>query len=611
MKVSRLSLSGKIICLVLFTIVVIGCTTFGLCYYFFSRGFDQQSEKTIELSAQAVRETLVGMGDDLKMHGVSFASRPDLVEAVVSGDGERLRRIAKELLTDNKLEVLTIADKTGKVIARGHSDKAGDSVSNQLNVQRALTGEVTVGIEEGTVVKFSLRAGAPVKYNGQIVGTVTPGLDLSASNNFVDTIKKQFGLECTLFKGDERVITTLEKDGKRIAGTKMENPAIIETVLRKGDKWLSKNTIAGRIFYTAYWPLTGADGKTAGMFFIGKDWAEVQSIFRTVSATVLASVFLAGLLLVAFSYGMSRSMIRPMLLRMNLLNESAAEVSLNANQVLDSSRRLAGMASRQAAATEETASTLEEVMSMTRQNAAHSRQTNDLMEQTRSTVARATRSMGDLTDAMEDISHAGEETQKIIRTIDEIAFQTNLLALNAAVEAARAGEAGAGFAVVADEVRNLAMRSAEAAKNTANLIEGMVKKVRDGSGLVGRTAGDFDELAGSVERSGELVEGIAGASGEQAEGIDRVGKAIGDIDRAVQENAQCAEESSAASEKMSSQARRSRELVFELMALVEGKRRTRKAKAPEPVQTVKSRPAGSKQTLRLPAPPPSRKRLSG
>ncbi|MEN6486291.1 MAG: methyl-accepting chemotaxis protein [Syntrophobacteraceae bacterium] len=570
MKVTRLSLSGKITALVLFTVIIISCTTFGFAYYFFSNGFDQQSKKSIDLTAQAVKERLSDMAEGLKINAVSFASRPDLVEAVMNNDTPNLRHIAKELVANNRLGVLTIAGSDGKVIARGHSEKAGDSIANQLNVRRAIAGEVSVGIEDGTVVKFSLRAGAPIKHNGNVVGTITPGFDLSGNNSFVDDIKKRFGLECTLFFGDERVSTTLERDGKRMVGTKMDNPQVIETVLKGGREFLSRNTIQGRSYDTAYWPLIGADGKIAGMFFVGRDRAVIERIFQEVVLTVLIAVTIAGLLLAVLSYWMSRSMIKPMLQRMSLLNESAGKVSSAANQVLAASQQLAGMTSEQAAATEETASTLEEIFSMTRQNAENSKETNTLMIQTRNTVDRASHSMTELTGAMAEISSASEATQKIIKTIDEIAFQTNLLALNAAVEAARAGEAGAGFAVVADEVRNLAMRSADAAKNTANLIEGTVSKVKEGTEVVRKTGSEFADVASGTEKMGMLIGEITAASSEQANGIEQVNKAVSGMDQVVQQNATNAEESAAASEEMNAQAEHMRQFVEELVAIIGG-----------------------------------------
>jgi methyl-accepting chemotaxis protein len=157
---------------------------------------------------------------------------------------------------------------------------------------------------------------------------------------------------------------------------------------------------------------------------------------------------------------------------------------------------------------------------------------------------------------MGKIIHASsDETAKIIKTIDEIAFQTNLLALNAAVEAARAGEAGAGFAVVADEVRNLAMRAAEAAKTTAGLIEENIKDIKEGSELVASTDEAFKQLVrDNSNKVGELVGEIAAASQEQSQGVEQVNNAMADMDKITQQNAASAEQSASASEQLNSQA---------------------------------------------------------
>jgi len=195
------------------------------------------------------------------------------------------------------------------------------------------------------------------------------------------------------------------------------------------------------------------------------------------------------------------------------------------------------------------------------------------MQETLSVVKKADRSVQGLTSSMLEISKASEETSKIIRTIDEIAFQTNLLALNAAVEAARAGQAGAGFAVVADEVRNLAMRAAEAARNTAGLIEGTVHKVKAGSQTVAETTAAFSEVSVQSARVSELVAEIAAASGEQSQGIAQVNTAVTGIDKVTQQNAANAEESASAAEEMSAQAEQMKAMVGELVAMVEGARR--------------------------------------
>ncbi|MCU0589288.1 MAG: methyl-accepting chemotaxis protein [Syntrophobacteraceae bacterium] len=288
------------------------------------------------------------------------------------------------------------------------------------------------------------------------------------------------------------------------------------------------------------------------------------------SRVTKAGLALAVLLGATLAFFLTRSITRVVHRIVASLNNGAEQVASASGQVSSSSQQMAEGASEQAAAIEETSSSLEEMSSMTRQNAENATQADALVKETARVMTRANRSMDDLTVSMADISNASEETSKIIKTIDEIAFQTNLLALNAAVEAARAGEAGAGFAVVADEVRNLAMRAAEAARNTATLIEGTVKKVKDGSALVGTTNDAFQQAAANAEKVAGLVGEIAAASSEQAQGIEQLNRAMTEMDKVVQQNAASAEENASASEELSAQARHVSHAVAELASLVGG-----------------------------------------
>ena len=285
---------------------------------------------------------------------------------------------------------------------------------------------------------------------------------------------------------------------------------------------------------------------------------------------VLLIALFSVLLGLAASTLVTRSITGPLKKVVHGLKKGAEEVAAASSQVSSSSQSLAEGTSEQAASLEETSSSLEEMASMTKQNAENANQADGLMKGANQVVEGANASMKQLTRSMEEITKASEETSKIIKTIDEIAFQTNLLALNAAVEAARAGEAGAGFAVVAGEVRNLAMRAADAAKNTANLIEGTVKKVKDGSQLVIIANEAFGKVAESSAKVGGLVAEIAAASNEQGSGIEQVNKAVAEMDKVVQQNASNAEESASASETMNSQAQQLMHFVDDIAALVGG-----------------------------------------
>jgi len=287
-----------------------------------------------------------------------------------------------------------------------------------------------------------------------------------------------------------------------------------------------------------------------------------------VTVSVLAGVTLVlGMLIALFT---ARGLISLLSGTVKRLTQNSTEVNAASDQIAEASHNLAEGASEQAATLEETSSSLEEMSSLIRQSADNTKQADNLMRETKSAISDADQSMQKLTVSMGEISAASDETQKIVKTIDEIAFQTNLLALNAAVEAARAGAAGAGFAVVADEVRNLAMRAAEAAKNTSSLIDSTVSKVRTGENLLQKTSSSFTHAAESTDKVSSLITEIATASSEQSQGIEQINKAVNEIDKVTQANAGASEEAASAAEELSAQAAAMNDVVMDMQRMVQG-----------------------------------------
>jgi len=245
--------------------------------------------------------------------------------------------------------------------------------------------------------------------------------------------------------------------------------------------------------------------------------------------------------------------VRNLNLIMTEINSSSSQVSSGAKQVADGAQSLAQGSTEQAAAIEELSSSISEIAEKTKTNAATADKTSTLSTAIKENAEKGSRQMDEMIVAVSDINEASRSIGKIIKTIDDIAFQTNILALNAAVEAARAGQAGKGFAVVAEEVRNLASKSAEAAKDTGNMIQSSMEKAELGSRIAGETAASLNEIVIGINESSALVTEIAKSSEEQSLGIAQINTGIDQVAQVVQQNSATAQESAAASEEMSGQ----------------------------------------------------------
>ncbi|MBR0596914.1 methyl-accepting chemotaxis protein [Sinanaerobacter chloroacetimidivorans] len=243
------------------------------------------------------------------------------------------------------------------------------------------------------------------------------------------------------------------------------------------------------------------------------------------------------------------------------INDAADQVTSGSRQVSDGSQALSQGSTEQASSIEELTASIAEVAGQTKQNAVNANQASEIVTNAKEHAMTGNRQMKEMLHSMEGISQSSADISKIIKVIDDIAFQTNILALNAAVEAARAGQHGKGFAVVAEEVRSLAVRSADAAKETTELIEGSIYKVQEGTRIANNTAAALNDIVEGVDQAANLVGTIAVASNEQASGIAQINKGIEQVSQVVQNNSATAEQSAAASEELSGQAEMLKEMV--------------------------------------------------
>jgi methyl-accepting chemotaxis protein len=482
--------------------------------------------------------------------------------------GDLVRTVKK---VGKDYEVIAITDKNGLIVVDGVDGKAkGLNVGDRDYFKEAKAGRANIG-----AVTKSRLSGKPIV---PIAAPIHTG-----SGEFVGVFMSILNIDFMVEKlaeiklGKTGYAFMMDKTGLVIAHPKKEHILELNLTKQKGMEDITGKMMAGQAG-TEHYVFNGV-AKIAGYapvvltgWSVGvtQDEKEFLGAAHTIRDVILiiGIIFLAVTVLLVILF--SRSISKPIDRAVQGLNDASEQVAAASHQVAQSSQSLAEGASESASSLEETSASLEEMTAMTKNNSDHASEANALMGSAKSIIDKVDKHMSEMAVAITEITKTSEETGKIIKTIDEIAFQTNLLALNAAVEAARAGEAGAGFAVVADEVRSLALRAAEAAKTTNSLIENTVKSIRNGNELTRLTQEAFSENIDISAKVGQLVNEIAAACSEQAQGIDQISKAMSELDKVTQQNAANAEESASASEEMTAQANQMKSIVVEMRDLIHG-----------------------------------------
>ncbi len=304
---------GKLLTLVGGSIV---CLVVSFCLagtYILSDFATEMAEKRVASAAGAMRAEFDG---DMDMQNVlceMFAQDGDIVKAVAEKNGAAIRAASKDIMSRYKMDFVTVCDADGKVLARGHSDKAGDNLGpGRISAVVPLRdGKNISGIEPGNVVKLTLAAGSPVKHGGKVVGAVIMGQDLS-SGRFVNDVKHNLGVECTIFVDDVRLATTVMRDGKPVVGTPLNNQEIYNNVVRGGKTVITKNMIAGKEYDTAYWPWKDMTGKIGGLLFVGMSRDDIVVSQKRVILFFSLTGLILGAALMGVGVLMARAIVRPL-----------------------------------------------------------------------------------------------------------------------------------------------------------------------------------------------------------------------------------------------------------------------------------------------------------
>jgi len=567
------------IAVVLIPIVIVGLLSFTTA----SKGLEEMSrQQAVQIAenladmVQLVLSEEIKITEDLAVGNTTIEAATAVTENGMEYASEAIGHLNHKLTgvmdkIGTSYEEILVTDPNGIVYADNADGKNnGISIAERDYFRTARSGTSTIG----TPVKSKL-TGNPVvpictpvfSKNGKFAGTMAVLLKIDFFSKKISSIK--IGTTGYAFMTDKNGIAISHPDKKQILNldiTRMEGMSHIAKKILANEAGVDAYTFQGIDKIAGFSPVD----LTGWNLCVTQDTDDFLSTAHHIRNMILIVGIIALILTATAIFFFARGISRPITMAVHVLNEASAQVASASTQVASTSLSLAEGAAEQASALEETSSSLEEMASMTCRNADNTSEADAIMKDSSRVITQSSESMRELTESMKDILKTSEETHKIIKTIDEIAFKTNLLALNAAVEAARAGEAGAGFAVVANEVRNLALRAADAAKNTAELIEGSDKKIKDSYELVSHTNRSFSEVAGYAEKVGQLVAEISAASHEQSQGVSQINLAVTEMDKVTQSNAVHAEESATAAEQMNAQSEQMLGIVKKLMIVIDG-----------------------------------------
>jgi methyl-accepting chemotaxis protein len=578
-----MKISSKVFAIMLAGLGLILLITIPLLQYQLSNVRENTLQQQSDLFRSKIDEALEAKKKVWLTNALQIANNPIITESMRDRERQPVidilahyGQVFKDNTSFQNVQVHVIDKHLDSFVKSWAPDNFGESLDYSAAYKKVRQETTAMATMEVSPKGLRLKGLFPVTQDSQFAGIVNFEGGLNSIKRDLKSLNIEF-----LYLLDNSLLDIAKglKGKKKMGGYTLSQKDVDKDFLSYVDENMNfskalENYAFDSRYLTAAKPVKDVDGKTIGVFLLGqKSDLVLENVNKNKKMmwnffVLICTAF--GVMILVVTFFLNRYTVNPVTAIVRTLTGSSKEVAMAADQIATSSQSLAEGASEQASSLEQTSSSLEQMAAQTRQTADNSQKADTAVKETGEMVEKGVSSMKRMNTAINEIQESSNETSKIIKTIDDIAFQTNLLALNAAVEAARAGEAGKGFAVVAEEVRNLAQRSAEAAQETSLMLEKSQENAQKGVGVAHEVAEQLQGIKQSSEKVSGLIMEITGASREQAQGIDQVNTAVSEMDRVVQKNAGDSEESASAAEQLSSQAEELEKMVADLMTLVGG-----------------------------------------
>ncbi|BAH73630.1 methyl-accepting chemotaxis protein [Solidesulfovibrio magneticus] len=514
----RINISFKLVVLVMASVLISGTSALIASYYSVGQGFEKTFSEVINSDMKVTQDLIDRLNTGYKGLAQAQSVRPNVINGVATADHTLLKKLGQDLMKSGQTDFIVFVDNNGKVLARGHDDTFGDSIAEQECVIKALSGLSCSTFEPGKVVKVSLRASSPVQKDGIIIGAVIVGMNISKNDAFVDSLKKLLDAESTIFYGNVRESTTIIVDGKRAAGTTLDNKSVIERVMERKEPYLTKITLFNRPYMAAYWPFFNNDGKPVGMFFLGKDMSVVKDQQMVAFLNILYVCLVAMAFLAMAGYLASKKFTNPVL-RLATFARKVESGDYTANLDVEVNDEIGDLAKSMENMVEALKGKIAEAEAALCKAAEETEKARLAMTDAEAAKAEAERAKA---EGMFQAAHQLEGIVEVVTSAsEELSAQIEQSSRGSEEQSHRASETAAAM----EEMNASVLEVAKNASRAAGTADKAKHKAEDGSQVVTQVVKGIGEVqASALELKTDMT-----ALGKQAEEIGQILNVISDI----------------------------------------------------------------------------------